>query len=321
MTSPGRRARKPARRTRTPPDWRQFEQLVARIEETLAPKGAVVTSPDRIRDLLTGKLREVDASIRFDVGSTPILITVECRKRRNVQDDTWIEQLASKREKIGAAKTIAVSAAGFSDSATRTAKFYGIELRRLEDRIGEEIVQQFLAGFKISLIVTEYQTRTVAFELEGGAPLAPQDFGEDLAAGIKNDGLTAVLAKEAWSGLPVTVNNIMRRVDDSKIPDTGVPVTVQAVLTFAPGTVTVSTKHGPRLLQKIEVVADFTRRVVPAPATSLYEYATLEKSIQHTIEAVGAVSPTEGVRLLVDVSSPALDRSSLPPPQPPKPER
>ena len=89
-------------------EWRQFERLVARIERDLAPKGAVVRSPDRLPDLVTGSVREVDASIRFTVGSAPILITIECRRRAAVQDDTWIEQLAAKKEKLGAAKTIAV---------------------------------------------------------------------------------------------------------------------------------------------------------------------------------------------------------------------
>ena len=66
--------------------WRKFEWLVARIEETLAPEGAIVKSPDRIKDLVTGQMREVDASIRYKVGSAPILITVECRERAGVQD-------------------------------------------------------------------------------------------------------------------------------------------------------------------------------------------------------------------------------------------
>lgn len=61
--------------------WREFEKLISQIEEALCPKGAIVKSPDYISDLNTGTLREVDASIRFEVGSAPILITIECRDR------------------------------------------------------------------------------------------------------------------------------------------------------------------------------------------------------------------------------------------------
>jgi hypothetical protein len=61
--------------------WREFEKLIARIEQAMAPSGAEIKSPDRIPDRVTGELREVDASIRYKVGTCPILITVECRDR------------------------------------------------------------------------------------------------------------------------------------------------------------------------------------------------------------------------------------------------
>ncbi len=126
------------------PDWRQFERLVALIESEAGPRGAKVVSPDRIRDIDTGQLREVDASIRFRAGTVDILITIECRKRGRKADDTWIEQLATKRQKIGAAKTIAVTSAGFTESATTSASRYGIELRQLEAIQPEDIDQWFL---------------------------------------------------------------------------------------------------------------------------------------------------------------------------------
>lgn len=113
--------------------WREFELLVAHIESQLSPKGATVKSPDKILDKVSGSLREVDASIRYMVGSTPILITVECRNRGKIQDDLWIEQLSKKKEKIGASATIAVSKNGFTKPAQKTAKHYGIELRTLRE--------------------------------------------------------------------------------------------------------------------------------------------------------------------------------------------
>jgi hypothetical protein len=73
------------------PAWRQFEQLVARIE--------------------------ADARIRAGIGTATILVTLDCRKSRPKQDVTWIEQLATKKTSVGAARTIAVSASGFSNEA------------------------------------------------------------------------------------------------------------------------------------------------------------------------------------------------------------
>jgi hypothetical protein len=127
-------------------EWREFEKLVAQIEKAASPHNAQVKSPDKIKDLITGKMREVDASIKYKVGTTDILITIECRKRGRKDDDTWIEQLSTKRQKIGASKTIAVSSIGFTDSAIKTAKLNNIELRTLKEISFADINNWFLPG-------------------------------------------------------------------------------------------------------------------------------------------------------------------------------
>jgi hypothetical protein len=120
-------------------DWREFEKLVARIETDADKLGLTITSPDKIRSKVTGKLREVDASIRMKAGTSNVLITIECRKRKTVQDVTWIEQLATKRNHIGADRTIAVSATGFSKEAETVADYCGIDLRKISEVSIDEI--------------------------------------------------------------------------------------------------------------------------------------------------------------------------------------
>jgi hypothetical protein len=114
---------------------REFEKLVARIEGALVPVGPVIKSPDRLRDIFTGELREVDVSIRCRAGSVDLLITVERRDRARIEDVTWIEQLATKQRHIGAACTIAVSSAGFSQPALAAAKVHGISTRMIHDTL------------------------------------------------------------------------------------------------------------------------------------------------------------------------------------------
>lgn len=116
-----------------PYNWKEFEQLVARIEQTLSPAGAVVKTNDRIPSKFTGRKREVDVSIRFKVGTTPILITIECRKRKDKQDVTWIEQLVTKKMHLGAARTIAVTSVGLSQEAIKIAKMHDILVRQLSE--------------------------------------------------------------------------------------------------------------------------------------------------------------------------------------------
>jgi hypothetical protein len=123
--------------------WKDFERLVARIEQVLAGDAVTIASPDRIRSLITGRLREVDASLRSRVGSAELLVTVECRRRGAKQDVTWIEQLGSKKQAIGAARTIAVSSSAFSSDAVQVAKQYGIDLRILSE-IGDADMQDWV---------------------------------------------------------------------------------------------------------------------------------------------------------------------------------
>lgn len=58
---------------------------------------------------------------------------VECRDRRDVQDVTWIDEVAGKAEDVRADKVVAVSAEGFSGGARLSAAARGIEIRTLEE--------------------------------------------------------------------------------------------------------------------------------------------------------------------------------------------
>src|SRR5207244_11533111 len=92
--------------------WRDFEKLIARIEKAIAPSGAEVRSPDHIVDNVTGQLREVDAYIRYRVGTCPILITIECRDRTGIEDVRSIEQLAEKKRSSTSDLTLRLYSAG-----------------------------------------------------------------------------------------------------------------------------------------------------------------------------------------------------------------
>ena len=102
-------------------------------------------SPDFIEDRVTGEKREVDVSVRVRIGTSPVLLLVECRDRNDVQDVTWIEQVDHKCHDLKASKVIAVSSSGFSEAARTKAAFLGIETRRMEDVSPEMIRGWFQA--------------------------------------------------------------------------------------------------------------------------------------------------------------------------------
>jgi hypothetical protein len=133
---------------------KDFEELIARIERILAPKGAMIKSPDYIPDLITNSPREVDVSIRFQDDNENRLITVECRDRIGQEDTTWIEQLVTKQKDIGAWRTYAVSSGKFSKPAIEKANHYGIEIRQFDQITNVEIAQEWSSS-KLNIEITK----------------------------------------------------------------------------------------------------------------------------------------------------------------------
>src|SRR5260221_2294701 len=101
-----------------PRKGRKLERIVEALEKCWSPERAEVRSPDFLIDRTTGEEREVDVSIRYKIGTIPVLVVLECRDRRNAQDVTWIEQLAKKRDDVMASRAVAVSSSGFTQSAS-----------------------------------------------------------------------------------------------------------------------------------------------------------------------------------------------------------
>ena len=71
-----------------PRKGRDLEKLVALLEKNLGPKGVSVKSPDYIDGCKSKSKREVDVSLRSCIGSSEILIIVECRNRKETEDVT-----------------------------------------------------------------------------------------------------------------------------------------------------------------------------------------------------------------------------------------
>jgi hypothetical protein len=172
--------------------WREFEKLVARIERILGP-GAVVMSPDRIIDRITGQEREVDASIRSPKGE---VTTLECRDRWTIrkgkrkkqrQDVCWIEQLVTKKADLGISLTIGVSAGGFTKAAIRKAQHHGIELRRLSQITDAEIAQQWVSGFGIAIVVPDFNAIALSIFGQDGTPILPEEVEAGISAGLRAD--------------------------------------------------------------------------------------------------------------------------------------
>jgi Restriction endonuclease len=145
------------------PLWRDREKIAARIEGLLAPMGAVIKSPDWLADINTGQKRQVDVSIRYKIGTATILIFVECRLRGKKDDQTWIEQLPTKRENLGADKVIIVSSKRLTEPALELARRKSIEVRLLSE-LSNDIVKTWLQSVAIRVSRLAWQPLTIELD-------------------------------------------------------------------------------------------------------------------------------------------------------------
>lgn len=120
---------------------RALEELIARLEAAASGGQAEVMSPEFFVGRESGVKREVDVTVRSTVGSTTVLVMFECRDRTSTNDVRWIDEIAGKRDDIGADVAVAVAAGGgFSEGAKRAAAARRIDLRTVDEITVEDVV-------------------------------------------------------------------------------------------------------------------------------------------------------------------------------------
>jgi hypothetical protein len=134
------------------PKWKKFEKIVAGIH-LLKAQGAEVKFDDRIMGVRTGRLRQIDVSIRFRQTFYDYLAVVECKDSgRRVPIDK-VEAFRTKLEDVGAMHGIMVSPHGFQEGAIAAAKAYNIELFTLT-----EVKSDWTKALKANVLTVPWPT-------------------------------------------------------------------------------------------------------------------------------------------------------------------
>lgn len=305
-----------ASRKKDIPDWRQFEQLVARIEADAGPLGLTVISPDRIRCRTTGRLREVDASVRTKIGTSNILITIECRKRRAKQDVTWIEQLSSKKHAIGASRTIAVSSSGFSPEAEAAARHHGIDLRRLSDvsvaEINELIRLDFVLFTHKRCALARVGIRLFR-SLDWTLP-DPEDV--DFVLPSSTDPFSTIF-RNTDTGATWSLNDLWLQLQEATNPFADIekgrtPVVKTACFPF-PGNVTVNTPEGPKEIGDVLLSVALSLEVeqIDLESARKVEYTSPDGAAIQRVEFASREPGVEDWRLSLQIPRDSEDISQL----------
>jgi len=110
----------------------EFQKLIYLVKHNLAA-GAVVTESKMLVDLVAGDEVEVDVVIEGQIGSDPILISVECRDHSRRADKGWVNEMKAKHDRLPTHALILASRKGFSRRAMEVARSYGIETVSLDE--------------------------------------------------------------------------------------------------------------------------------------------------------------------------------------------
>ncbi|ANH04023.1 restriction endonuclease [Shinella sp. HZN7] len=303
-------------RRRQDPEWREFERLVARIETDAGPRGIVVKSPDRIRCKITGRLREVDASIRCRIGTAEMLVTIECRRRTKIQDITWIEQLATKKSAIGADRTIAVSAAGFTESTKSLADQNGISLRKLSDITADDINSLLRLDFVLFWHKACAVSRVGIRKFRSLDWKMPSSEDVDFVLPENTDPFAPIFRNDETGGT-WSLNDLWHQLQEATDPFEGIekaqPPAFRTACFPYPGTVTLVSADGSCLLGDVIVTMALWMEAeqVLLDAARKMEYASDETSAIQRVEFASRRSREKDWRISLQIPKNSTDIADL----------
>jgi len=271
------------RQMTTHAESKEFEQLVARIEQAAAPRGAVVKWNERIPDIQTGTPRQYDVTIRHKVGTVDILVVIEVRKRKEKDDVTWLGILKEQREAAGASKIIGVSASGFSKELRRKAKLSAIELRTLSQISEADIEGWFLPGGAVHVfrLIEDIRCFVVLYE----------DSGEPSEYGFWAPSVEDPVCYEAKTKSPFAVRDYLPLLEATHpelffgVPFDGTKVELEFPIHWNRGELQVATTDGRKDVHLLKLVANvsYQSAVCDLKTGVHHEYSNSEGTrIQHT---------------------------------------
>lgn len=120
------------KRKATKKSGRRFEELIAWIQRSVH-KNAIITANERIKDIDTGKPRQVDITIRLSDGPTEFLGIVEVRDRNRPIGVRYVEEISGKLRSVRADAAFLVSKSGFTETAIAKAKQLCIRVLTYEE--------------------------------------------------------------------------------------------------------------------------------------------------------------------------------------------
>jgi hypothetical protein len=117
------------------PKWKRFEKLVCEIQKGMTADAKVILN-DSIVGVDSKVPRQIDISIRKQIGPYSILVVIDCKDHAEPIDVKGVEEFAGLAHDVRANKGTIISSNGFTESAKTVARNRGIDTFRLLDTEG-----------------------------------------------------------------------------------------------------------------------------------------------------------------------------------------
>jgi len=104
-----------------------FESLIASIQQSVHNRANIETNK-KVKDVDTGKLRQIDISLRLSDGPTEFFAIIEVRDRSRPVGAPYIGEISDKRRSVRADAAFIVSRLGFTKPALIKAEQLGIRV-------------------------------------------------------------------------------------------------------------------------------------------------------------------------------------------------
>jgi hypothetical protein len=272
---------------------RALEELVQLLERMLANTGVKIKSPEYVMGRLSRSRREIDVSLRSNVGSTKVFVIIECRDRQDIEDVRWIEQLASKGKDVGADKAVAVSKVDFTEGARNLAEAIGIELRIFED-VSPDVVFKWMQIEGVELRIRYIDMRAVSLEVaDPSIELAGK--ARDVLASGRGDRTTPLLVRKAdnavvsvddvWQTAP-GLGDILDRALIGKSPGEKTSGTVRIYFPSSEARFALETAGGGLTdVEAIAISGEFCYEDKLAPISRRYSYTDSTGALAESVEA------------------------------------
>jgi len=121
-----------ALRKKTIKTGRSFERLIARIQKSVHDRAEIGIN-EKLKDIDTGRFRQIDITIRLSDGPTQFLGIVEVRDRSRPIGVRYVEEIFGKKRSVRADAAFLVSKSGFTKTAITKAKQLAIRALSYED--------------------------------------------------------------------------------------------------------------------------------------------------------------------------------------------